>query len=110
MDSADLFDEDCSSNEGLTSHLTVNDEFNIGEMDSADLFDEDCSSDEGPTSQSKIESDDYGVSYSGHQVLIHSQRGTNVRGGGVRTCGSLLRGIRTTRGLSTGGRTIYVVL
>ena len=86
--------------------LIVNDEFDIREMDSADSLHEDWSSDEEPTSQFEIESDDHGASYSGHQVVIHSQRGTNVRVWGVRTCGGLVRGIRTTCGLSTGGRTI----
>ena len=59
--------------------LIVNDEFDIGEVDSADSLDEDWSSVAEPTSQSEIESDDHGASYSGRQVLIHSQRGTNVR-------------------------------
>ena len=57
------------------------------------------------TFQSEIESDDHGVSYSGCQVLINSLWGTNVRGQGVITRGGLVRGIETTRGLSTGGRT-----
>ena len=48
-------------------------------MDSADSLHEDWRSDEEPTSQFKIESDDHGASYSGQQVVIHSQRGTNVR-------------------------------
>ena len=86
--------------------LMVNDEFDIGEMDSADSLDEDWSSRKEPTSQSEIEIDDHGASYSGCQVLIHSQRGTNVRGRGVRTRGGLVKGIWTTRGLSTGSRTI----
>ena len=84
----------------------MNDESDIEEMDSADSLDENCNSDEEPTSQSEIESDDHGACYSGRQVLIHSQRGTNVRGWGVRTRGGLVRGIRTTCGLSKGGRTI----
>ena len=87
--------------------LVVNEEFNIGEMDFNDSLDEDWSSDKEPTYHSEIESDDHGASYSGPQVLIHRQRGTNVRGRGVRTRGSLVRGIRTTRALSTGGRTIH---
>ena len=86
--------------------LVVNDEFDIGEIDSADSLDEDWSSDEELSSQSKIESDENGASYSGPQVLIHRQRGANVRGRWVRTRGSLVRGIWTTRGLRTGGRTI----
>ena len=64
----------------------MNDGFNIGEMDSADSLDEDRISYEEPSSQSEIEIDDHGASYNGRQVLIHSQRGTNIRGGGVRTC------------------------
>ena len=88
------------------ANLIVNDEFDIGEMDSADSLDEGWSSDEEPTSQSEIESDDHVASYSGHQVLIHSQRGTNVRRRGVRKCCSLVRGIRTTRGFRAGDRTI----
>ena len=90
-----------------SADLIVNDEVNIGEMDSGDSFDEDWSSDEEATFQSEIESDDHGVSYSGCQVLINSLWGTNLRGQGVITCGGLVRGIGTTRGLSTGGRTIY---
>ena len=55
-------------------------------MDSADSLDEDRISYEEPSSQSEIEIGDHGASYNGRQVLIHSQRGTDVRGGGVRTC------------------------
>ena len=88
------------------AYLIVNDEFDIGEMDSADSLDEGWSSDEEPTSQSEIESDDHVASYSGHQVLIHSQRGTNVRGRVFRKRGSLVRGIQTTRGFRAGDRTI----
>ena len=90
-----------------SADLIVNDEVDIGEMDSGDSFDEDWSSDEEATFQSEIESDDHSVSYSGCQVLINSLWGTNVRGQGVITRGGLLRGIGTTRGLSTGGRTIH---
>ena len=86
--------------------LIVNDEFNIGEMDPANLLDEDWSSDEDPISQSEIESDDHGDFYSGCQVLNRTQGGANVRGWDVRTRGGLVRGIGTTHGLSTGGRTI----
>ena len=60
--------------------LLVNDEFDIREMNSADSLDEDWSPDKEPTSQSEIESDDHGSSYSGLQVVIHSKKGTNVRG------------------------------
>ena len=67
----------------------MNDEFNFGEMDSADSLDEDWISDEEPTSQFEIESNDHGVSYSGRQVLIQSQRGTIFSGRGVRTHGGL---------------------
>ena len=90
-----------------SADLIVNDEVNIGEMDSGDSFDEDWSSAEEATFQSEIESDDHGVSYSGCQVLINSLWGTNLRGQGVITRGGLVRGIGTTRGLSTGGRTMY---
>ena len=86
--------------------LIVNDEFDNGEMDSADSLDEDWSSDEEPTSQFGIESDDHGAFYSGCQVLIHSQKGTNVTRKGVRTHGGLVRGTQTTCDLSTGGRAI----
>ena len=72
-----------SAEEG--ADLIVNHEFDKGEMDSADSFDEDWSSDEEPTSQFGIESDDHGAFYSGCQVLIHSQRGKNVRGKGQNT-------------------------
>ena len=86
--------------------LIVNDEFDIGEMDPANSLDEDWSSDEDPISRSEIESDDHGDFYSGRQVLNRTQGGANIRGWDNRTRGGLVRGIGTTRGLSTGGRTI----
>ena len=58
----------------------MNDELDIGEMNSADSLDEDWSLDKEPTSQSEIESDGHGSSCRGLQVVIHSKRGTNVRG------------------------------
>ena len=87
--------------------MLVNDELDIGEMNSADSLDEDWSLDKEPTSQSEIESDDHGSSCRGLQVVIHSKRGTNVRGWGAGRFTVLMRGIQKTHGLSTGSRTIH---